>query len=76
LSKQKASSANAGAIVAVVLVSIAAVCLGLFLLRNRIPRPSLGELTFDNHLYFNNPIRSRVDTKGLVANIEQNEETS
>ncbi|XP_059901555.1 macrophage mannose receptor 1 [Gadus macrocephalus] len=76
LSKQKASSANAGVIVAVVLVSIAAVCLGLFLLRNRIPRPSLGELTFDNHLYFNNPIRSRVDTKGLVANIEQNEETS
>ncbi|XP_056439582.1 macrophage mannose receptor 1 [Gadus chalcogrammus] len=76
LSKRKASSANAGVIVAVVLVSIAAVCLGLFLLRNRIPRPSLGELTFDNHLYFNNPIRSRVDTKGLVANIEQNEETS
>ncbi|CAL8293581.1 unnamed protein product [Lota lota] len=76
LSIQEASSGYAGVTVAVVLVSIAAVGLGLFLLRNRIPRPSLGEYTFDNNLYFNNPIRSSVDTKGLVANIEHNEETS
>ncbi|KAJ3611261.1 hypothetical protein NHX12_021277 [Muraenolepis orangiensis] len=73
---QEASSGSAGVIVAVVLVSIAAVGLGLFLLRHRIPRPSLtGERTFDNHLYFNNPIRSGVDTKGLVANIEHNEQS-
>ncbi|CAL8313738.1 unnamed protein product [Merluccius merluccius] len=73
LSSQQASGGQAGVIVAVVLVSIAAVGVGLFLLRHRIPRPSLGECTFDNHLYFNNPIRSSVDTKGLVANIEHNE---
>lgn len=74
-SHREAPSSSAGVTVAVVLVSIAAVGLGLFLLRSRIPRPSLGECTFDNHLYFNNPIRSSVDTKGLVANIEHNEQS-
>ncbi|KAJ8010370.1 hypothetical protein DPEC_G00074360 [Dallia pectoralis] len=64
-----------GITVAVVVVIIALVGLSVFLLRNRIPTPVLGECTFDNTLYFNNPIRQTmaVDTKGLVANIEQNE---
>lgn len=50
--------------------------LGAFLFfRKRMPTPVLGESTFDNKLYFNNPLRTHVDTKGLVANIEQNEQT-
>lgn len=67
---------SAGVTVAVILVVIAMVGLGAFLmLRKRIPTPAiLGECTFDNKLYFNNPIRTPVDTKGLVANIEQNEQ--
>lgn len=62
--------------VAIVLVVIAVVGLGaFFLFRKRLPSPVLGgESTFDNKLYFNNPIRAAVDTKGLVANIEQNEQ--
>uniref|UniRef100_A0AAQ5Z8G0 Macrophage mannose receptor 1 n=1 Tax=Amphiprion ocellaris TaxID=80972 RepID=A0AAQ5Z8G0_AMPOC len=60
---------------AVVLIVLAVIGLGaFFLLRKRIPTPVLGENTFDNKLYFNNPIRAPVDTKGLVANIEQNEQ--
>ncbi|XP_041817070.1 macrophage mannose receptor 1 [Chelmon rostratus] len=75
---KEASTGSAGITVAVVLVVIAIVGLGaFFLLRNRIPRiptPVLGESTFDNKLYFTNPLRAPVDTKGLVANIEQNEQ--
>ncbi|KAL1006843.1 hypothetical protein UPYG_G00077910 [Umbra pygmaea] len=72
---EEAPHGYAGITVAVVLVIIAVVGLGAFLLRKRIPTPVLGECTFDNTLYFNNPIRqsAAVDTKGLVANIEQNE---
>ncbi|XP_010904068.2 macrophage mannose receptor 1 [Esox lucius] len=72
---EEAPHGYAGIIVAVVLVIIAVVGLSAFLLRKRIPTPVLGECTFDNTLYFNNPIRQTiaVDTKGLVANIEQNE---
>lgn len=67
---------SAGVTVAVILVVLAIVGLGAFLLfRKRIPTPAvLGECTFDNKLYFNNPIRAPVDTKGLVVNIEQNEQ--
>ncbi len=66
---------SAGITVAVILVVIAVAGLGAFLFfRNRISTPVLGENTFDNKLYFNNPLRSHVDTKGLVANIEQNEQ--
>ncbi|XP_073344522.1 macrophage mannose receptor 1 [Pagrus major] len=69
------SHGSAGITVAVVLVVIALVGLGAFLLfRKRIPNPVLGESTFDNKLYFTNPLRAHVDTKGLVANIEQNEQ--
>uniref|UniRef100_A0A4W6CGV2 Mannose receptor C-type 1 n=1 Tax=Lates calcarifer TaxID=8187 RepID=A0A4W6CGV2_LATCA len=72
---EEASHGSAGITVAIVLVVIAIVGLGAFLLfRKRIPTPVLGECTFDNRLYFNNPIRAPVDTKGLVANIEQNEQ--
>lgn len=72
---EKASHGSAGITVAIILVVIAVVGLGAFLLfRKRIPSPVLGECTFDNKLYFNNPIRATVDTKGLVANIEQNEQ--
>ncbi|XP_022067987.1 macrophage mannose receptor 1 [Acanthochromis polyacanthus] len=66
---------SAGITVAIVLIVLAVIGLGaFFLLRKRIPTPVLGESTFDNKLYFNNPIRAPVDTKGLVANIEQNEQ--
>ncbi|KAM6977347.1 macrophage mannose receptor 1 [Aplochiton taeniatus] len=73
---EEASHGMAGITVAVVLVIITVAGLGAFLLRKRIPTPVLGECTFDNSLYFNNPIRASttVDTKGLVANIEQNEQ--
>ncbi|XP_034428557.1 macrophage mannose receptor 1 isoform X2 [Hippoglossus hippoglossus] len=72
---EEASHGSAGITVAVVLVVIAIFGLGAFLLfRKRIPTTVLGEGTFDNKLYFNNPIRALVDTKGLVANIEQNEQ--
>ncbi|XP_035511844.1 macrophage mannose receptor 1 [Morone saxatilis] len=68
------SHGSGGITVAIVLVVIAIVGLGAFLLfRKRIPAPVLGESTFDNKLYFTNPLRAHVDTKGLVANIEQNE---
>ncbi|KAM9827488.1 macrophage mannose receptor 1 [Neosynchiropus ocellatus] len=64
-----------GVTAAVILIVIVALGLGAFLLfRKRIPMPSLGEFTFDNKLYFNNPIRAAVDTKGLVPNIEENEQ--
>ncbi|XP_069552423.1 macrophage mannose receptor 1 [Brachyistius frenatus] len=72
---QEASHGSAGITVAVVLIVIAIVGLGAFLLfRKRISTPVLGDCTFDNKLYFNNPIRAAVDTKGLVDNIEQNEQ--
>ncbi|XP_029313971.1 macrophage mannose receptor 1 [Cottoperca gobio] len=72
---EEVSHGSAGITVAVVLVVIAVFGLGAFLFfRKRIPMPDLGESTFDNKLYFNNPIRALVDTKGLVANIEQNEQ--
>ncbi|XP_066514867.1 macrophage mannose receptor 1 isoform X2 [Hoplias malabaricus] len=65
----------AGIVVAVVLVILALVGLAAFLFYKRPTIPMVGECTFDNTLYFNNPARSSntVDTKGLVANIEQNE---
>lgn len=66
---------SAGVTVAVILVAIAIAALGAFLfLRKRVPAASPGESTFDNKLYFNNPMRVPVDAKGLVANIEQNEQ--
>lgn len=72
---KEASNGYAGITVAVVLVVIAiAGLVAILLLRKRIPTPVLGESTFDNKLYFNNPLRAPVDTKGLVANIEQNEQ--
>ncbi|XP_054607456.2 macrophage mannose receptor 1 [Nothobranchius furzeri] len=74
---QEVSHGSAGIPVAIVLIIIALVGLGaFFLFRNRIqiPTPVLGECTFDNKLYFNNPNRAPVDTKGLVVNIEQNEQ--
>uniref|UniRef100_A0A672G195 Mannose receptor C-type 1 n=1 Tax=Salarias fasciatus TaxID=181472 RepID=A0A672G195_SALFA len=69
------SHGSAGIPVAVVLIMIALVGLAAFiLLRKRIPSSILGESTFDNKLYFNNPIQAPVDAKGLVVNIEQNEQ--
>nr|XP_057915903.1 macrophage mannose receptor 1 [Doryrhamphus excisus] len=67
---------SAGVTVAVVLIVISLAGLGGFLIfRKKIPTSVLGESNFDNKLYFNNPIRALVDTKGLVANIEQNEQS-
>lgn len=64
-----------GVTAAVILVVIAAAAVGAFLFcRKRVPLPNLGESNFDNKLYFNNPLRVPVDAKGLVANIEQNEQ--
>uniref|UniRef100_A0A672FW95 Mannose receptor C-type 1 n=1 Tax=Salarias fasciatus TaxID=181472 RepID=A0A672FW95_SALFA len=69
------SHGSAGIPVTVVLIMIALVGFGAFvLLRKRIPSSILGESTFDNKLYFNNPIRAPVDAKGLVVNVEQNEQ--
>ncbi|XP_068603912.1 macrophage mannose receptor 1 [Brachionichthys hirsutus] len=66
---------SAGVTVATVLVVIALAGLGGFLLfRKRIIGPVVADSTFDNKLYFSNPLRATVDTKGLVANIEQNEQ--
>lgn len=71
----KPTKGSAGVTVAVILVVIAAAGLGAFLFfRKNIPMPSLGESTFDNRLYFNNPFRGNVDTNVLVADIEQNEQ--
>ncbi|XP_047424697.1 macrophage mannose receptor 1 [Mugil cephalus] len=71
----EAAHGSAGIPVSIVLIVIAIVGLGaFFVFRKKIPTPVLGESTFDNKLYFNNPIRAPVDTKGLVANIEQNEQ--
>ncbi|XP_034026660.1 macrophage mannose receptor 1-like [Thalassophryne amazonica] len=73
---KEASRGSAGVVVAIVLVVIALVGLGVFLLfRKRIPTPVFGEFTFDNKLYFSNQNRAAVDTKGLIPNIEQNEQT-
>ncbi|XP_028289877.1 macrophage mannose receptor 1 isoform X2 [Gouania willdenowi] len=70
-----ASGGSAGVTVAIVLIVIGLAGIGAFLVfRKRIPTPVLGESTFDNKLYFNNPFRTAVDTKGLVVNIEQNEQ--
>lgn len=72
---EEPSHGSAGITVAIILVVIAIAGLGAFLFfRKQIPTPVLGESTFDNKLYFNNPMRAPVDTKGLVANIEQNEQ--
>ncbi|KAK2859585.1 hypothetical protein Q5P01_004205 [Channa striata] len=69
------SHSSAGITVAIILVVIAIAGLGaFFFFRKRIPTPVLGECNFDNKLYFNNPFRTTVDTKGLVVNIEQNEQ--
>lgn len=76
-SVEDAPHGYAGIAVAVSLLIITVVGLVFFLFRKRIPTPVLGESTFDNRLYFNSdPSRpiTTVDTKGLVANIEQNEQ--
>ena len=64
-----------GIAVAIVMMIVAVAALVVFLFRRRPTVPVVGECTFDNTLYFNNPVRGNtsVDTKGLVANIEQNE---
>lgn len=74
--EEDSQGGSAGVTVAVVLVVIAAAALGAFLFcRKRVPLPAgAGESNFDNKLYFNNPLRVPVDAKGLVANIEQNEQ--
>ncbi|XP_002663014.2 macrophage mannose receptor 1 [Danio rerio] len=67
---------SAGIVVGVVLVIIAVAGLATFLFLKRIPRPAIGECTFDNRLYINSDLTqspTTIDTKGLVANIEQNE---
>ncbi|XP_027025200.1 macrophage mannose receptor 1 isoform X1 [Tachysurus fulvidraco] len=71
----EASHGYTGIAVAVVLVIIAVAGLAAFLFYKRPTIPAVGECTFDNTLYFNNPARSTttVDTKGLVTNMEQNE---
>ncbi|XP_061660890.1 macrophage mannose receptor 1 [Syngnathoides biaculeatus] len=73
---EEVSNGSTGITVAVVLVVLALAGLGAFLLfRKHMQAPSLtGESTFVNKLYFNNPVRAPVDTKGLVGNIEQNEQ--
>lgn len=72
---KEAPHGYAGIAIGVVLVIIAVGGLAAFLFYKRPTIPVVGECTFDNTLYFNNPGRSTttVDTKGLVANIEQNE---
>uniref|UniRef100_A0A8C1LC99 Macrophage mannose receptor 1 n=1 Tax=Cyprinus carpio TaxID=7962 RepID=A0A8C1LC99_CYPCA len=73
---EEAPHGSAGIAVGVVLVIIAMAGLATFLFFKKIPRPVIGECTFDNRLYINSDlIRSpaTIDTKGLVANIEQNE---
>ncbi len=73
---EEAPHGSAGIAVGVVLVIIAMAGLAIFLFFKKIPRPVIGECTFDNRLYINSDlIRSpaTIDTKGLVANIEQNE---
>lgn len=73
--EEDSQGGSAGVTVAVILVVIAVAALGAFLFcRNRVPLPNSGESNFDNKLYFNNPLRVAVDAKGLVANIEQNEQ--
>ncbi|XP_065117892.1 macrophage mannose receptor 1-like isoform X3 [Paramisgurnus dabryanus] len=70
------SHGSAGIAVGIVLVIIALVGLAGFLFFKRNPRPVIGQCTFDNRLYNNSdPSRppTTIDTKGLVANIEQNE---
>nr|XP_055073460.1 macrophage mannose receptor 1-like [Misgurnus anguillicaudatus] len=70
------SHGSAGIAVGIVLVIIALVGLAGFLFCKRNPRPVIGQCTFDNRLYNNSdPSRppTTIDTKGLVANIEQNE---
>lgn len=65
----------AGMAVAIVMVIVGVAGLAAFLFYKRPTVPAVGECTFDNRLYFNNPARATasIDTKGLVANIEQNE---
>lgn len=72
---EELSHSYTGITVAVVLVIIAVVGLAAFLFYKRPTIPVIGECTFDNTLYFNNPSRATttVDTKGLVPNMEQNE---
>ncbi|XP_067302919.1 macrophage mannose receptor 1-like [Pseudorasbora parva] len=73
---EEAPHGSAGIAIGVVLVIIAVAGLGTFLFFKRSPRPVFGECTFDNRLYSNSDTTRSpvtVDTKGLVANIEQNE---
>lgn len=73
---EDAPHGSAGIAVGVVLVIIAVAGLATFLFLKRSPRPVFGECTFDNRLYINSDLTrppATIDTKGLVANIEQNE---
>lgn len=72
---EDSSHGYAGIAIAVVLVIIAVAGLAAFLFYKRPTIPVVGECTFDNTLYVNNPTRppTTVDTKGLVTNMEQNE---
>uniref|UniRef100_A0AAY4AAK8 Macrophage mannose receptor 1 n=1 Tax=Denticeps clupeoides TaxID=299321 RepID=A0AAY4AAK8_9TELE len=73
---KEAPHGYAGIAVAVVMVVIGMAGLVAFLFYKRTPKPVVGECTFDNTLYFNSdPSRATttIDTKGLVAHIEQNE---
>ncbi|XP_073715683.1 macrophage mannose receptor 1 [Misgurnus anguillicaudatus] len=70
------SHGSAGIAVVVVLVIIAVAGLAGFLLFKRVLRPVIGQRTFDNRLYNNSDLSrppTSIDSKGLVANIEQNE---
>ncbi|XP_055073374.2 macrophage mannose receptor 1 [Misgurnus anguillicaudatus] len=70
------SHGSTGIAVVVVLVIIAVAGLTGFLLFKRVPRPVIGQHTFDNRLYNKSDLSrppTTIDTKGLVANIEQNE---
>ncbi|XP_036377634.1 macrophage mannose receptor 1-like [Megalops cyprinoides] len=67
-----------GIAVAVVLMIITVAGLAAYFFYKRRQKPMQGESTFDNTLYFNtDPTRTTtIDTKGLVDNIEQNEQAS
>uniref|UniRef100_H3APD1 Macrophage mannose receptor 1 n=1 Tax=Latimeria chalumnae TaxID=7897 RepID=H3APD1_LATCH len=66
----------AGIVVAVVLLVLAGVCVATYFVYKRRQLPfATSDNNFDNTLYFNTGTSpSTSDTKGLVANIEQNEQ--
>nr|XP_015210001.1 PREDICTED: macrophage mannose receptor 1 [Lepisosteus oculatus] len=67
----------AGIVVAIIILIITGAGLAAFFIYKRGRRPVQGECNFDNTLYFNTDTSSSpVDTKVLVANIEQNEQAT